>query len=66
VFQSLLHFIYTDSLPEAQGPDKEASATMTRHLLEAADRYGMGRLKLICEDMLCGYIEVNTVATSLA
>ncbi|XP_039827222.1 BTB/POZ and MATH domain-containing protein 2-like, partial [Panicum virgatum] len=67
VFQSLLHFIYTDSLPETQDQqDKEASNTMAQHMLEAADRYGMGRLKLICEDMLCIYIDMSTVATSLA
>ncbi|XP_072146559.1 LOW QUALITY PROTEIN: BTB/POZ and MATH domain-containing protein 2 [Setaria viridis] len=65
VFQSLLHFIYTDSLPEMEEQDKEASATMAQHLLEAADRYGMERLKLICEDILCRYIDVSTVATSL-
>ncbi|CAL4941874.1 unnamed protein product [Urochloa decumbens] len=66
VFESLLHFIYTDSLPEAEGQDEEASATMAQHLLEAADRYGMDRLKLICEDRLCRYIDVSTVGTSLA
>ncbi|KAF8720553.1 hypothetical protein HU200_023809 [Digitaria exilis] len=66
VFQSLLHFIYTDSLQETEGQGKEGRATMAQHLLEAADRYGMERLKLICEDSLCQYIDVNTVATSLA
>jgi speckle-type POZ protein len=66
VFQSLLHFVYTDSLPETEGgDDKEASAMMAQHLLEAADRYAMERLKLICEDMLCRHIDVSTVATSL-
>jgi speckle-type POZ protein len=65
VFQSLLHFVYTDSLPETEGGDKEASAMMAQHLLEAADRYAMERLKLICEDMLCRHIDVSTVATSL-
>ncbi|KAJ1295532.1 hypothetical protein BS78_01G231700 [Paspalum vaginatum] len=34
VFQSLLHFIYTDSLPETIGQ----GAAMSQHLLEAADR----------------------------
>lgn len=72
VFRSLLHFIYTDSLPppppdtEGQG-NTEASATMSQHLLEAADRYGMQRPKLICEDRrLCRRIDVTTVATTLA
>ncbi|XP_066340478.1 BTB/POZ and MATH domain-containing protein 2-like [Miscanthus floridulus] len=68
VFRSLLHFIYTDSLPpetEGQG-NTDDGATMSQHLLEAADRYGMQRLKLICEDRLCRHIDVTTVATTLA
>ncbi|KAL6643062.1 hypothetical protein ACP70R_021243 [Stipagrostis hirtigluma subsp. patula] len=65
VFKSLLHFIYTDSLPETEGQDM-AGATMMQHLLEAADRYDMQRLKLICEDRLCRRIDVGTVATTLA
>jgi speckle-type POZ protein len=35
-------------------------------LLVAADRYGLERLKLICEDKLCNYISAGTAATSLA
>nr|CAB3494678.1 unnamed protein product [Digitaria exilis] len=66
VFQSLLHFIYTDSLQETEGQDKEVRVIMTQHLLEAVDRYCMERLKLICEERLCRYIDVSTVATSLA
>ncbi|GJN20397.1 hypothetical protein PR202_gb07772 [Eleusine coracana subsp. coracana] len=31
----------------------------------AADRYGMERLKLICEDKLCRHISLNTVGTTL-
>ncbi|RLN40900.1 BTB/POZ and MATH domain-containing protein 1-like [Panicum miliaceum] len=43
VFQSLLHFIYTDSLPESEEgqDDDEAGATMAQHLLEAADSTGV-------------------------
>ncbi|CAN6373078.1 unnamed protein product [Urochloa humidicola] len=40
-------------------------AVMALHLLVAADRYGMSRLKLICEDMLCCRIDKSTVATTL-
>ncbi|CAL4933475.1 unnamed protein product [Urochloa decumbens] len=65
VFESLLHFIYTDSLQETEG-QVEAGATMTQHLLVAADRYDMQRLKMICEDRLCRHIDVTTVATTLA
>ena len=39
---------------------------MAQHLLEAADRYDMQRLKLICEDKLCNHLEVSTVATTLS
>ncbi|KAL5199594.1 hypothetical protein ABZP36_020797 [Zizania latifolia] len=63
VFRALLHFIYTDTLPEQ---DEEDARTMAQHLLDAADRYGMERLKLICADKVCAGISVDTVATSLA
>ncbi|XP_039827207.1 BTB/POZ and MATH domain-containing protein 1-like [Panicum virgatum] len=46
VFKTLLHFVYTDSLPEAEMEEQE-KAMMAQHLLEAADRYDMQRLKLI-------------------
>lgn len=39
---------------------------MFQHLLVAADRYDMERLKLVCEEKLCRYIDVGTVATILA
>ncbi|KQJ89141.1 hypothetical protein BRADI_4g23737v3 [Brachypodium distachyon] len=59
VFESFLYFIYTDSLPVTD-------AVMAGHLLVAADRYNIERLKLICEDKLCNHIDVNMVATNLA
>ncbi|KAL6643064.1 hypothetical protein ACP70R_021245 [Stipagrostis hirtigluma subsp. patula] len=66
VFKSLLHFIYTDSLPETEEGQEEDAAVMAQHLLVAADRYDMRRLRLICEDRLCQDIDVSTVATTLA
>lgn len=51
VFRALLHFIYTDSLPEMdefQGADDDRNE-MIRHLLVAADIYAMDRLKLMCQ-----------------
>ncbi|XP_047078332.1 BTB/POZ and MATH domain-containing protein 1-like [Lolium rigidum] len=63
VFKALLHFAYTDSLPEMQKEDEDLTY---QHLLVAADRYNMERLKLICEGKLCEYIDVGTVATILA
>ncbi|XP_047080333.1 BTB/POZ and MATH domain-containing protein 1-like [Lolium rigidum] len=63
VFKALLHFAYTGSLPEMQKEDEDVTY---QHLLVAADRYNMERLKLICEGKLCEYIDVGTVATILA
>lgn len=68
VFKAMLHYIYTDSLPELQEQDEEEQATlMAQHLLDAADRYGLERLKEICVDKLSrDGITVETVATTLA
>jgi speckle-type POZ protein len=64
LFRNLLHFIYTDTtLPEQTAGE---DALMAQHLLVAADRYGMERLKIICEDKLCRQIDVSTLATTLA
>ncbi|CAL4941849.1 unnamed protein product [Urochloa decumbens] len=81
VFKALLCFVYTDSLPktkkteedeneekeeEEQGQqDEDEEDVMAQHLLVAADRYNLERLKLICEEKLCRYIDVETVATIL-
>ncbi|XBI43080.1 hypothetical protein VPH35_107899 [Triticum aestivum] len=65
VFKALLSFVYTDSLPETEEEDDQAGS-MFQHLLVAADRYDLGRLKLICEEKLCVYIDVFTAATTLA
>ncbi|KXG38518.1 BTB/POZ and MATH domain-containing protein 1 [Sorghum bicolor] len=62
VFQALLHFAYTDTLPEMRTPEE---GVLCQHLLVAADRYDMERLKLICEDKLCRYIDVGTAAIVL-
>nr|CAD1826008.1 unnamed protein product [Ananas comosus var. bracteatus] len=65
-FRALLHFIYSDSLPlELEELAKEPSASMFQHLLAAADRYGLERLRLISEDRLCRNITVSTAATTL-
>jgi speckle-type POZ protein len=55
VFDALLHFIYTDSLPAMNDLDRndyQYHETIW-HLLVAADRYAMERLKIICESILC-------------
>ncbi|WVZ50337.1 hypothetical protein U9M48_001597 [Paspalum notatum var. saurae] len=63
VFRTMLHFVYTDSLPKMD--DDEDMVFMAQHLLVAADRYDLARLKLICEDMLRRRIDVNVAATTL-
>ncbi|GJN20404.1 hypothetical protein PR202_gb07779 [Eleusine coracana subsp. coracana] len=71
MFGNLLHFIYIDSfLPEMTSTTEfekhdEAANSTAQHLLVVADRYGMERLKLICEDKLCRHISLNTVGTTL-
>jgi speckle-type POZ protein len=62
VFGLLLEFVYTDALPEM----KKEEVVMAQHLLVAADRYNLERLKLICEDRLSRHIDVASAATILA
>lgn len=62
VFKALLNFIYTDTLLEM---DQEEDATMAQHLLVAADKYGLERLKVKCEERLSNHIDADSVATLL-
>ncbi|XP_037489273.1 BTB/POZ and MATH domain-containing protein 2-like [Triticum dicoccoides] len=66
VFKALLHFIYTDLLPSMGKLDDEEKKEMVRHLLVAAERYAMERMKMMCEDILCKTLDVQTVATTSA
>lgn len=66
VFKALIHFIYTDSLPPLDDLEADDHMEMARHLLVAADRYAMERLKLMCQSILCENLHVQTVATTLA
>jgi speckle-type POZ protein len=64
IFEMLLHFIYTDSLPPCDGKGNDATAM--QHLLAAADLYGLERLKVLCEEKLYKRIDANTVASTLS
>jgi speckle-type POZ protein len=67
VFKSLLHFIYTDTDPPVlESVTNKGDVVMAGHLLVAADRYNIARLKLICEEKLCNRIDSDMVATTLA
>ncbi|KAK3157625.1 hypothetical protein QOZ80_2AG0125240 [Eleusine coracana subsp. coracana] len=46
-------------------PNGERQSAMNQHLLVAADKYNLERLKQICEDNLCKHIETGTAATIL-
>lgn len=68
--QALLYFIYWDALPDIEELSglsaKCASTLIAQHLLAAADRYALERLRLLCEVKLCEDVAINTVATTLA
>ncbi|CAL5007526.1 unnamed protein product [Urochloa decumbens] len=66
VFRALLQFIYTDSLPAFDDLEGGDRYEMIRHLLVAADRYAMDRLKVICQSMLCEELDVKNMAKTLA
>ena len=61
VFRTLLHFIYTDSLPAFDDLERGERSEMIRHLLVTADRYAMDRLKLICQSILCEELHVRNM-----
>ncbi|KAJ3690512.1 hypothetical protein LUZ61_019678 [Rhynchospora tenuis] len=73
VFRAMLHFIYTDFLPDIEDlvsggtSDMNMSSTILyQHLLVAADRYALNGLKALCEERLGRTISIDTVVSSLA
>ncbi|CAM0877794.1 unnamed protein product [Alopecurus aequalis] len=76
VFKALLSFIYTDLFPEMEVPSSmevegeveegRAEAVWLQHMLVAADRYDLQRLKSMCEEQLVDHIDLSSVATILA
>ncbi|GJN15682.1 hypothetical protein PR202_gb02618 [Eleusine coracana subsp. coracana] len=66
VFRAEL-FIYRDALPDDDelcggDDDEESPMEMFQHLLAAADRYALDRLKLICTQKIWEHVTVDTVA----
>jgi speckle-type POZ protein len=66
VFKVLLDVIYTDCFPAMHDLDEDSSRELARHLLAAADRYGMDRLKAQCANILSTSLNAHTVASTLA
>ncbi|CAN6215016.1 unnamed protein product [Urochloa humidicola] len=66
VFRALLHFVYTDDATPVTGDcGGDDGQEIVKHLLVAADRYALERLKLICEAILFKSLNVGNVATTL-
>ncbi|XP_037474403.1 BTB/POZ and MATH domain-containing protein 3-like [Triticum dicoccoides] len=74
VFNALLGFIYTDLMPKMRKVGGEAQAeevgadevTWLRHLLPAADRFDLQRLRSMCEERLSEHIDLSLVTVILA
>ncbi|XP_021769054.1 BTB/POZ and MATH domain-containing protein 3-like [Chenopodium quinoa] len=70
IFKAMLMYLYSDCLPDVfdiMGSNSSCSfAIMVQHLLAAADRFGLDRLKMLCEHKLSDEITVETVTTTLS
>ncbi|XP_040596827.1 speckle-type POZ protein-like isoform X1 [Mesocricetus auratus] len=56
-FRAMMGFLYTGKAPDLH--------SMADVLLAAADKYGLERLKVMCEDALCKDLSVETAAHTL-
>ncbi|KAM0868383.1 hypothetical protein ACQ4PT_041369 [Festuca glaucescens] len=65
IFKMMLHYIYTELLPPCED-EGGYNAVVMQHLLVAADRYGLERLKQMCEEELSRRIDVETVILTYA
>ncbi|KAJ4801155.1 BTB/POZ/MATH-domain protein [Rhynchospora pubera] len=65
IFKAMLHFIYSDSLPDMSDDDIPI-VTQVQLLLKAADRYALDGLKMICEEVLRRNVSMDTVVSCLA
>ncbi|KAJ3687076.1 hypothetical protein LUZ61_016240 [Rhynchospora tenuis] len=67
VFKALLHYIYSDTIPAfSEMNDSDEKNNMAQHLFVAADRYGLKRLRIICENILYGSINWKNVVALLS
>ena len=57
VFKAMMDFIYMDKAPNLH--------SMADAVLEAADKYGLERLKIMCEGTLCRDLSVENAAHTL-
>ncbi|KAH9364039.1 hypothetical protein HPB48_000112 [Haemaphysalis longicornis] len=57
VFRQVIEFIYTGRAPKLN--------QMADKVLVAAEKYDLGRLKAMCEDVLCKKLSVGTAAEML-
>ncbi|KAJ4813591.1 BTB/POZ/MATH-domain protein [Rhynchospora pubera] len=65
VFKAMLHFIYTDSLPD-MSDENIPLVTMIQDLCVASARYELDGLKILCEDRLLRDISMDTAVSILA
>ncbi|CAL5005181.1 unnamed protein product [Urochloa decumbens] len=63
-FKVMLRFMYNDSFPTDEELG-DSRADMLQHLLAAADRFALDRLKLICSMKLIESVSVDTVGSIL-
>jgi speckle-type POZ protein len=65
-FRALLQYMYTDSLPaDAELGDSDSLVAMMQHLVAAADRYALDRLKTMCSLKLTENVSADTVGSIL-
>ncbi|GJN34163.1 hypothetical protein PR202_gb22806 [Eleusine coracana subsp. coracana] len=62
-FNLMLAYIYKNALPIIAAPDDDGASAILelQHLFVAADRYGLDKLRQICEKSLCARITKETV-----
>ncbi|KAG2631460.1 hypothetical protein PVAP13_2NG383200 [Panicum virgatum] len=65
-FKALLHFMYTDSLPEMTMNSVKEGAVLAEDLLIPAGRYNLRDLKSLTENKLSSHVGVSTVLLMLA